>query len=155
MVEIGEHAPKVRLFDTDLKKVDLSKPKDNKPTVLAFFPGAFTSVCTKEMCTLRDGLERLSSSGANLIAISVDGPFANKEFKEKHNLSFPVLSDYKRKAVKKFDIQLKDFAGMKGYTAAKRSVFVLDASGNVKYKWVSDDPMVEPNYEEVQAAVSR
>lgn len=145
--------PKLRLADTELAQVSLPKAAKGKAAVIAFFPGAFTGVCTKEMCTFRDSIEKLNSLNASLYAISVDGPFANKAFKEKHSISFPILSDYKRKAVKKFGIEFKDFAGLKGYVAAKRAVFIANAQGVVRYKWVSDDPMVEPNYEEIQSAL--
>lgn len=153
MVEVGEEIPKVSLFDTDLKKVALAKAVKGRTSVLAFFPGAFTGVCTKELCTLRDSMSSFNSVNANVIAISVDSPFANKAFKEANEINFSVLSDHKRKAVKKFDIALKDFAGMKGYVAAKRSVFVVKDS-KISYKWVSDDPTVEPNYEAVKRAAS-
>ncbi len=154
MVEVGEDVPKVSLFDTELKKVGLAKAVKGKTTVLAFFPGAFTGVCTKELCTFRDSMSQLGSLNANVLAISVDSPFANKAFKDANSLNFTLLSDSRRKAVKKFDIQLKDFAGMKGYVAAKRSVFIIK-DGKVAYKWVSDDPTVEPNYEEVKSTLSK
>ncbi|MDE1768245.1 MAG: redoxin domain-containing protein [Candidatus Micrarchaeota archaeon] len=158
MVEIGEQIPKVKVIDTEMKQIDISKATSGKAaagkaTVIAFFPGAFTGVCTKEMCTFRDDLTKLLYLNANLYAISVDGPFSNKAFKDHNNLSFPILSDYKKKAIKKFGIVLKDFAHLKGYTAAKRSIFVTDASGIVRYKWVSDDPSVEPNYAEIRGAL--
>lgn len=158
MVEVGEELPKVKLIDTDLKPVNIfkaatGKAAAGKATVLAFFPGAFTGVCTKEMCTFRDDLQRFNSLNANIYAISVDGPFSNKQFKEVNSLNFSVLSDYKKKAVKKFGIQLKDFAHLKGYTAAKRSVFIADSSGKIRYKWVTDDPSVEPNYAEIASAL--
>lgn len=155
MVEVGEAVPKVSLVDTELKKVRLNKPEKGKKTVIAFFPGAFTGVCTKEMCTFRDGMSKMNSLNANILAVSVDGPFSNKAFKEKNGLGFAVLSDYKRKAVKKFDIALKNFAGLKGYVAAKRAVFVIDNGAVVIYKWVSDDPTVEPNYAEIEAALAK
>ncbi len=153
MVEIGESVPKIKLVDTEFNQVSLPKASKGKAAVIAFFPGAFTGVCTKEMCTFRDGMAQFNAINANLYAISVDGPFANKVFKENNNLNFTLLSDYKRKAIKKFGVILQDFAHLKGYTAAKRSVFVMDSKGIVKYKWVSDDPTVEPNYAEVQAAL--
>ncbi len=153
MVEIGDPMPSVKLVDTDIQTVSLAKLTKNKPTVLAFFPGAFTGVCTKEMCTLRDDLSKFNSMNAGIYAISIDGPFSNKEFKQKNGINFPVLSDLKKKAIKKFDIIQKDFAHVKGYIAAKRSVFIVDSSGIVRYKWVSDDPGVEPNYSEVQTAL--
>ena len=147
--------PRASLFDTELNKVSLAKAVKNKVTVLAFFPGAFTGVCTKELCTFRDSLSRLSSLNANILAVSVDSPFANKAFKAANNLNFTLLSDPKRKAVKKFDILLKDFAGMKGYVAAKRSVFIVGKDSKLAYKWVTDDPTVEPNYQEVEAALGK
>ncbi len=82
MPEIGEEVPRVSLFDTDLKKVSLAKVAKGRVTVLAFFPGAFTGVCTKELCTFRDSMSSLNSLDATILAISVDSPFANKAFKE-------------------------------------------------------------------------
>ena len=153
MVEVGEQMPNVKLVDTELKSVKLPKEAKGKPAVLAFFPGAFTGVCTKELCTFRDSLSKLGSF-ANLYAISVDGPFANRAFKERNSLNFPILSDYRRKAVKAFDIVFKDFAKLNGYKAAKRAVFITDSSGAIRYKWVTEDPTVEPNYAEIETALS-
>lgn len=146
MIEVGNNLPDMELFDTELKPFRLSQIK-GKPTVLAFFPGAFTGVCTKEMCTFRDSMSKLGSLNANVVAVSVDGPFANKAFKEQNKLNFMVLSDYSKQAVKTFGIELNDFAHLKGYTAAKRAVYIIDKNGKVTFKWVSDDPTVEPNYE--------
>ena len=154
-VEIGNKVPGITLVDTDLKQVNLAEAVKGKKTVLAFFPGAFTSVCTKEMCTFRDDMSKLESLRANAIGISVDDPFSNKAFKEHNKLNFTLLSDFDRNAVKAFGIELKDFAGLRGYTAAKRSVFVADAGGTIRYRWVSDDPRVEPNYDEVRAALAK
>ncbi|PSN84208.1 peroxiredoxin [Candidatus Marsarchaeota G2 archaeon ECH_B_SAG-F08] len=148
MVEVGQPAPDVELVDTDLKKVKISSFK-GKPVVLAFYPGAFTSVCTKEMCTFRDGMQKFNSFNAQVVGISVDPPFSNKAFKEQYKLNFPILSDYNREAVKAYGVAHNDFANLKGYTAAKRSVFILDKDGIIRYKWVSDDPRVEPNYDEI------
>ena len=153
MVEIGEKIPSVKLVDTELKPVHLYRASKGQPTIIAFFPGAFTGVCTKEMCRFRDDLAKLNSMNSRIYAVSVDGPFPNKEFKEKNGLNFTVLSDYKKQAVKKFGIVLDNFAHIKGYKVAKRSVFITDSEGVVRYKWVSDDPMVEPNYAEVESAL--
>ncbi len=153
MVEIGERMPKVVLVDTELKQVDIRKEGKGKALVLAFFPGAFTGVCTSELCKFRDSMAAFNSMNGAVYAISVDGPFSNKGFKEKNGLNFSILSDYRRKAVKKFGIILENFANLEGYSAAKRAVYVADSKGIVTYKWVSDDPTVEPNYEEIRAAV--
>lgn len=153
-VDVGQKASEFRLVDTELTWRSLSEfLAAGKPVVLAFFPGAFTGVCTKELCTFRDSFSRLSSLHAQLVAISVDGPFANKAFASEHNFPFPVLSDYTREVVRLYGVYHDDFAGLPGYTAAKRSVFVLDSTGTVRYKWVTEDPHIEPPYEEVFRAV--
>lgn len=148
MVNVGERAPDVQLVDSDRKPAKISDFRGKK-TVLAFFPGAFTGTCTKEMCTLRDGLSKFSALGANVVGISVDSPFSNKAFSETNKFGFRVLSDYAREAVRSYGIPLENFAGLKGYTAAKRSVFILDKDGTVRFKWVTDDPTIEPNYDQV------
>ncbi len=126
-----------------------------KNLVLAFFPGAFTGVCTTELCRFRDDLTKLAGLGGQILGVSVDSPFANKGFADANNLTFPILSDYKREVIRNYGLELPDFAGMDGYTAAKRSVFVLDSGGVIRYKWITDDPTIEPNYIEVEDAMSK
>ena len=155
MVEIGQKLPSVVLVDTEMKTVNISDVANGKVAVIVFFPGAFTSVCKKELCTFKDEIVKLNSTKANVIAVSVDGPFANKAFKEGNNLNFVVLSDYKRDAVSSFNVELNDFAGLTGYTVAKRSVFIADENGTIRYKWVSDDPAVEPDYAEIESELSK
>ena len=150
-VKVGEKAPDFTLVDTALKPRSL-KEFLGKTTVLVFYPAAFTGVCTKEMCAFRDNLSQLSSIGAQMVGISADTPFSNKAFAEQNSLTFPVLSDYNREAIKAFGIAFPDLAGLKGLTVAKRSVFVLDKQGVVKYAWVSEDPKKEPDYAEVTKA---
>ena len=154
MVEVGQKAPEVEFVDTERKQVKISDFK-GKTTVLAFFPGAFTGVCTKEMCTFRDSLSKFSSLDANVVGISVDSPFSNKSFKEANKLNFAILSDYNRGAVKAYGIELENFAGLKGYTAAQRAVFILDKDGVVKSKWIAENPGIEPNYEQVAKEVEK
>ncbi len=151
-IKIGDKAPVFTLTDTDRKPRALGDFLGKK-TVIAFFPGAFTGVCTKEMCTFRDSMSKLNNLNAQVVGISVDSPFSNKAFATQNNLQFPILSDFDRQAVKKYGIELKDFAGLKGYTAAKRAVFVVDTAGIVRYSWITDDPTVEPKYDEVTKAV--
>ncbi|MBI3081028.1 MAG: peroxiredoxin [candidate division NC10 bacterium] len=150
-VKVGEKAPDFTLVDTGLKPRSL-KEFLGKTTVLAFYPAAFTGVCTKEMCTFRDTLGQLTSVGAQVVGISTDTPFSNKAFAEQNGLTFPVLSDYNREVTRAFGIAFPDLAGLKGLTVAKRSVFVLDKQGVVKYAWVSEDPKKEPDYAEVTKA---
>jgi peroxiredoxin len=151
--KVGDKAPDFTLYDTEKKPRSL-KEFLGKKTVLAFYPGAFTGVCTKEMCTFRDSLSRFNALNAQVVGISVDAPFANKAFATQNNLQFPLLSDFNRTALKAYGIVHEGFSGLNGYFASKRSVFVLDKDGIVRYAWISDNPGVEPNYDEVTKALS-
>jgi peroxiredoxin len=152
-VSIGNKAPDFSLFDTE-RKVRSLKEFMGKKTVLAFYPGAFTGVCTKEMCALRDSMIRFNELDAQVVGISVDSPFANKAFALQNNLQFPILSDFTRAVIQAYGIVHDGFAGLVGYLASKRSVFVLDKDGVVRYAWVSDNPGVEPNYDDVTNALA-
>jgi peroxiredoxin len=153
-LKIGDKAPDFTLPDTDLKLRSLKDSAGNK-VVLAFFVGAFTSVCTKEMCAFRDSMARLIDLKAQVIGISVNDPFSNKEFAEKNRLTFPILSDYSREVIKTYNLEAPDFVGLKGYTVAKRSIFVLDRKDIVRYAWITDIPTVEPNYGEIEKALEK
>ena len=152
VVNIGEKAPEFELVDTELKMRKLSEFKGKK-VVLSFFVAASSPVCTREMCTFQDRWAEISNLGAQVIGISNDGPFANKAFAEKFNITYPVLGDYKSKTIREYDILMPDLLHVKGYDAAKRSVFVLDENGIIRYKWVSENPLVEPNYQEIIASL--
>jgi len=153
-VKIGDKAPDFALPDIDLKTRSLKEFLGQK-VVLAFFVGAFTSTCTKEMCEFRDSMARLTDLNAQVIGISVNDPFSNKGFSQKNRLPFPVLSDYKREVIKAYGLELSNFAGLDGYTVAKRSIFVLDEKGTVRYSWVSEKPTIEPNYQEIQSVLEQ
>jgi peroxiredoxin len=154
MSTVGTQAPDFTLHNTKREAVTLSELR-GAPVVLAFIPAAFTGVCEKELCTFRDALANFNKMSAKVFGISVDAPFSNAAFAEKNGLTFDLLSDYARAAVKAYDIAHDDFAGMTGYTAAKRSVFVIDGEGVIRYRWVAPNPGVEPDYAEVQAEVAK
>ena len=141
------------MLDTERKPRTLDEFL-GKNVVIAFYPGAFTSVCTKEMCAFRDSIARLEELDSGVAGISVNDPFTNAAFAERNAINFPLLSDYKREAAEAFGVSLEDFAGMSGYTAAKRSIFIVDKQGIVRYKWVSEDQGVEPDYEDIHRALA-
>jgi len=147
-------APDFTIYDMNRKVRSLKEFMGGK-LVLAFFPGAFTSVCTHEMCTLRDDISKLEKLDAQVAGVSVNDPFSSKAFHDENMLPFTLLCDFKREAVKKYRVELQDFAGLKGYTVAKRSVFILDKDGVVRWKWVSDDPGIEPDYEEIRKQLEK
>jgi peroxiredoxin len=152
MIKTGDKAPSFHLPNQKKEMVSLESLKGKK-VVLAFYPAAFTSVCTKEMCSFTDSLTELNAVNAVVLGVSVDPPFSNAAFAEKNRIGFALLSDYKREATRAYDVALDDFAGMPGYTAAKRAVFVIDGAGIVRYTWVGANPGIEPSYDEVKKAV--
>jgi peroxiredoxin len=128
---------------------------ENAPNVLAFYPGAFTGGCTREMCSIRDEIADLEDLNTRIYGISVNDPFSNKAFHMENVLNFPLLCDYLRTVVKIYGVYHEDFAGLEGYTAAKRSIFILDKDGVVRYKWVTQDPGVMPNYDEIKRELAK
>ncbi len=146
---LNEKAPDFTMLDSKLKAKSL-KDYAGAKTVLAFFPGAFTGVCTKEMCNFRDSMSRFNNLNAKVVGISVDQPFSLAQFAKENNLNFDLLSDASRETSKRFGILDERFVGVEGLSASKRSVFILDKEGIVRYKWVTDDPGVEPDYEKLQ-----
>jgi len=153
MLQTGDKAPDFTLPNHKRERVALADLR-GKTVVLAFFPAAFTGVCEKEMCSFRDSLAALNDLNATVFGVSVDAPFSNGAFAERNQLNFALLSDYNREAVRAYGVAHDDFAGLTGYTAAKRSVFIIDPNGNITYAWIAPNPGVEPNYDEVQKAVA-
>jgi peroxiredoxin len=156
MVDVGDTAPEFTapLVDgDDIGPFSLSDALGDGPVVLAFFPGAFTGVCTDELCTFQDQLAGFSDVGATVYGVSVDTPFSLQEFAAQEGLEFGLISDSNKELIDDYDVRM-DFADFGYYGVAKRSVFVLDAEGEVTYAWVSDDPGVEPDYDEVEAAAA-
>jgi peroxiredoxin len=153
MSNVNDHAPSFELKNTKKEPVSLHSYK-GKTVVLAFYPGAFTGVCDTEMCTFNDNLSKLNDSNAVVLGISVDSPWANGAFKEKYGIEFELLSDYERNVVKSYDATFTGLGGLDGYISANRAVFILDSEGVIQYKWVAENPGVEPNYDEVLGKVS-
>ncbi|MDR7417819.1 MAG: peroxiredoxin [Armatimonadota bacterium] len=151
-VEVGQQAPDVRLVNSDRKAVKLNEFYGT-PLVLAFFPGAFTGTCTKEMCAFRDSLAQFSTLNARVVGISVDSPYAQKAFADANGLNFPLLSDFNREAVRAFGIEDPNWAGGLMPGVAMRSVFVLDQDGVVRFRWIAPTQGTEPDYAAVEAAV--
>src|SRR5688572_16501163 len=128
-VDVGAKAPDFTLPNQDREQVTLSEQIRKGPVVLAFFPAAFTGVCTKELCTFRDSMSAFDGLAARVYGISVDSPFALAEFKKQNNLSFPLLADFKHEAIKAYDIVYPNLANI-GFVAAARSVFVIGKDGH-------------------------
>lgn len=152
-LKVGDKAPDFTLFDTDRKERSL-KEFVGKNVILAFYPGAFTGVCQKELCQFRDMLPKFNQANAQVLGVSVDSPFANAAFASQNEISYPILCDYSREVSKKYAGVHEDFAGLKGYSASKRAIFVLDKAATIKYAWVTENPGQEPPYQEVDSVIA-
>ncbi len=154
MPEVGDKAPDFSLYDAEKKVRGLSEfLTKGRRTVIAFFPGAFTSVCTQEMCTFRDMYPELDKLDGTVVGISVDAPFAQKAFAEKNGLTFPLLCDFKRETIQKYGVVWNNLSSVEGYVSANRAIFVVDDGGTVRYKWVAPSPGTLPNFEEIKQAL--
>ena len=122
------------------------------PTVLAFFPGAFTPPCTNEMVALQDNLEAFQEAGATVFGVSADSPFSQGAFRDEHGIEFDLVSDMSGDVIQQYDLEI-DIEELGLYGIANRAVFVLDETGTVTYRWVADDPTNEPDYETLLEAV--
>jgi len=144
--DVGSKAPDFTLTNQDRQPVKLSEQRGT-PVVLAFFPAAFSSVCTKELCTFRDSMARLNQARAHVYGISVDTFFTLKAFQEAQGLTFPLLSDFNKQAIRDYGVFNEEMIGLKGI--AKRAVFVIDKEGVVRHREVLEDARNEPNYDAV------
>jgi glutaredoxin-dependent peroxiredoxin len=149
--DLGSKAPDFTLTNQDREPVTLSAQR-GRPVVLAFFPAAFSSVCSKELCTFRDRMARLNQANAQVFGISVDTFFTLKAFQADQKLTFPLLSDFNKQVLRDYGVFNEDMIGLKGI--AKRAVFVLDRDGVVRHREVLDDARNEPDYDKVFAALA-
>jgi peroxiredoxin len=144
--EVGSKAPDFTLMNQDREPVTLSAERGH-PVVLAFFPAAFSGTCTKEMCTFRDDLAKLSKAKATIYGISVDTFFTLKAFQTDQKLTFPLLSDFNKDVIRAYGAFNEDMIGLKGI--AKRATFVIDKDGVVRHREVLEDARNEPDYQKV------
>ena len=143
-IEIGKPAPEFSLFDTEKNKVSLADLK-GKNVVLLFFPQAFTGVCTKELCAVRDDIARYNSANAEVIGISVDSVFTLKKFKEDQHYNFTLLSDFNKEVSAAYGSLYENWIlEMKG--VSKRSAFVIDKDGIVRYAEVLESANDVPDF---------
>ena len=145
-VDVGSKAPDFTLTSQDRQPVKLSE-QTGHPVVLAFFPAAFSGVCTKELCTFRDSMARLNQAKAKVFGISVDTFFTQKAFHDAQGYNFDLLSDFNKTAIRDYGVFNEDMIGLKGI--AKRAVFVIDKDGVVRHREVLEDARNEPDYDAV------
>jgi peroxiredoxin len=155
MVDVDDTAPDFTapLAADGIEPITLTDTLEDGPVVLAFFPGAFTSVCTTELSTFDDRLDAYSELDATIYGISVDLPFALDEFRTREGLDFGLVSDHDRTIIDAYDVRTNfEDLGIDGL--AQRAVFVVDGTQTITYAWVADHAGLEPDYDAVERAVA-
>lgn len=151
-LQIGQQAPDFTLFNTEKKEISLSDQK-GRNVLLLFFPLAFTSVCTAELCSVRDNLKIYEGLKAKPFGISVDSLHTLKKFKEEQHLNFELLSDFNKETSKAYGALYDTFGyGMRG--VSKRAAFVIDEGGIIRYAEVLENAGLQPNFEAIREALS-
>lgn len=148
----GDRAPNFSLQDTNGDEVELYGLLDGSKVVLLFFPLAFSSTCTEELCTIRDNMKMYNSLDTKVLGISVDSFFTLKEFKRAQNLNFTLLSDFNKEVSGKYDSLYEDYFGMKG--VSKRSAFVIGGDKKVKHAEILEDSDDLPDFNAILKALS-
>ncbi len=144
---VGQKAPNFKLVGTDLEPINLDDYK-GKNLILHFFPLAFTSVCTEQLCTANGEENDYASLNAEVVGVSVDSPFVLDKFSKENKLNFLLGSDFNREVSKAYDVLFDgDFAGMTGFSM--RSAFVIDGEGIVRYAETTDGKSL-PNFEKIK-----
>ncbi len=152
-LDTGNKAPNFTLTSDEKKSVSLSDYQ-GKNVVILFFPLAFTGVCTTELCNTRDDIASYQGLNAEILAISVDSPFVLEKFKEEQKLNFSLLSDFNRQTSKEYGALYEDFVlGMKG--VSKRSAFVVDKEGIIRYAEVLENAGELPNFKAIKETLSQ
>ena len=149
-IDVGDSAPDFKLKNGDFEDVSLGE-FTGKNVVLLFVPLAFSGACTQELCDISAGINAYKDLGAQVIGISVDHPFSLKAWAEKEGITIPLLSDFNKEVSAAYGAQFEDLMGFKGI--AKRSAFVVDGGGIIRYASVSDDPKILPDFAEIKACL--
>ena len=151
-IEVGQKAPDFTLFNTEKQPVTLSEQK-GKNVLLLFFPLAFTSVCTKELCAIRDNMSLYNNANAAVFGISVDSLFTLARFKEEQNYNFPLLSDFNKEVSKAYGSLYEKF-GFEMLGVSKRSAFLIDKEGTVQYAEVLENAGDVPDFAAIEAKLA-
>jgi peroxiredoxin len=150
-LSIGDIAPRFALPAEPGQIVDVGARMDERPVVLLFFPLAFSSVCTEELCSIRDSWREWEALEADVFGISIDSPFVTRRFREELGLPFPLLSDFNHDVGAAYGVLYEDYFGLRG--VARRAAFVTGRDGRVAHAWVSDRDDVLPDFEALRKAV--
>lgn len=135
----------------DVTTFDLEEALADGPVVLAFFPGVFSRTCTQELCSMRDWWTDLADLDAAVYGVSADTPFSQLAFIDEYDVNFPLLSGFNNDVIADYGLRREEGI-LEG--VSERAVFVIAPDGEVVYRWVVYEPLVFPDTDEIEAAIS-
>jgi peroxiredoxin len=152
-IQIGQKAPDFSLYDSSKNKISLNDFRDNKAVLLLFFPLAFTRVCTKELCDIRDDLARYENANVQVLGISVDSVYTLAKFGEEQQYNYPLLSDFNKEVSTRYDVLYPSFGEMDMKGVSKRAAFVIDKEGLVQYAEVLEKAADVPDFKAINLKI--
>ncbi len=154
-IQPGQIAPGFTLFDSEKNKISLGDYSGRKNVLLLFFPLAFTRVCTKELCSIRDDIDRYDNDEVQVLGISVDSVYTLAKYKEEQHYNFPLLSDFNREVSTLYETIYDSFSGMEMKGVSKRSAFIIDKQGVIQYSEVLEIAKEEPDFKAINEILER
>lgn len=145
-LSVGQKAPDFALFNSEKAKVNLGDYAGKKNVLILFFPQAFTGVCTKELCSVRDGINKYQNDSTEVLGISVDSVFTLAKFKEEQSYNFQLLSDFNKEVSNGYEAIHESFTDMGMLGVSKRAAFIIDKEGVLQYVEVLDNPGEMPDF---------
>ena len=147
-LKVGDKLPSIYLYNSNKERKNLEDMIKGK-TIIAFLPGAYTDVCTEEICKLESHLADLEQLQSNVIGITTDSPYVLHEWGSINQITFPLMSYFDKTCIQKFGSEFQNLGGLEGYICANRSIYVVDSKKTITYVWHAPNPGVQPNYEDI------
>ena len=152
-ISIGQKAPSFNLFDSDKKSIN-SASFAGQPVIILFFPFSFSSVCTAELCSMRDSMDIYNKANATVLGISVDSLYTLHQFKKDQQINFTLLSDFNKTVSKDFGVLYDIFPTFEMQGVSKRAAFIIDKNGLIQYAEVCASPGDMPDFTAIQSKIA-
>ena len=152
-ISIGQKAPSFNLFDSDKKSIN-SASFAGQPVIILFFPFSFSSVCTAELCSMRDSMEIYNKANATVLGISVDSLYTLHQFKKDQQINFTLLSDFNKTVSREFGVLYDIFPTFEMQGVSKRAAFIIDKYGLIQYAEICASPGDMPDFAAIQSKIA-
>ncbi len=152
-ISIGQKAPSFNLFDSDKKNIS-SDSFAGQPVLIFFFPFSFSSVCTAELCGVRDNLQVYNNANVSVVGISVDSLYTLHQFKKDQQINFTLLSDFNKNVSRDFGVLYDTFPAFEMQGVSKRAAFLIDKNGLVQYAEICATPGDMPDFNAIQSKIA-